>query len=95
MTLPYFLGELWIGQAEWALSGDNTLISASVVPVSAEGVQHHCGTTETLVTYEARLIMYCPQVVDDSPFILSIFATPRAVSITSKMPEGIGVMNPL
>ena len=38
MTLPYFLGKLCIGQAEWALSGGNTLISASVVPVSAEGV---------------------------------------------------------
>ena len=32
------LGRLWIGQAEWALSGDNALICASVVPMSAEGV---------------------------------------------------------
>ena len=39
--------------------------------------------------------MYCPQVVDDGPLILSIFATPQAVSITSKMLEGIGIMNPL
>ena len=60
-----------------------------------EGVQHHCRTTETLVTYEAQLIMYCPQVVDDGPLILSVFATPQAVSITGKMLEGIGIMNPL
>ena len=39
--------------------------------------------------------MYCPQVVDDGPLILSILATPRAVSITGKMPEDIGVMDPL
>ena len=38
--------------------------------------------------------MYCPQVVDDGPFILSIFATPSAVSVTGKMPEGIGIVNP-
>ena len=60
----------------------------------AEGVQPHCRTSETLVAYEAQLIMYCPQVVDDGPLILSVFATPRAVSISSKMPEGIGIMNP-
>ena len=95
MTSPYFLGKLWIGQAEWALSGDNALISASVVPMLAEGVQCHHGTTKTLVAYEAQLIMYCPQVVDDGPLVLSILATPRAVSITGKMPEGIGIMDPL
>ena len=39
--------------------------------------------------------MYCPQVVDDGPLILSVFATPQAVRITGKMPEGIGIMNPL
>ena len=39
--------------------------------------------------------MYCPQVVDDGPLILSIFAAPRAVSITGEMPEGIRIMNPL
>ena len=64
----------------WALSGDNALISASVVPMLVEGVRCHCGTTKTLVTYEAQLIMYCPQVVDDGPLILSGFAAPRAVS---------------
>ena len=63
--------------------------------MSAEGVRCHCGTTKTLVTYEAQLIMYCPQVVDDGPLILSIFAAPRAVSITGEMLEGIGIMNPL
>ena len=62
--------------------------------MSAEGVQHHRRTSETLVTYEAQLIMYCPQVVDDGPLILSIFATPQAVPITSEMLEGIGIMNP-
>ena len=61
----------------------------------AEGVQHHHGTTETLVTYEAQLVMYCPQVVDDGPLILSVFSTPRAVSVTGKMLEGIRVMDPL
>ena len=39
--------------------------------------------------------MYCPQVVDDGPLVLSILATPGAVSITGKMPKGIRVMNPL
>ena len=38
--------------------------------------------------------MYCPQVVDDSPLILSVFAAPQAVSITSEMLEGIGIVNP-
>ena len=61
----------------------------------AEGVQCHHGTTETLVTYEVQLIMYCPQVVDDGPLVLSIFAAPQAVSITGEMLEGIGIMNPL
>ena len=78
------LGGLWFGLAEWALFGDNALISASVVPMSAEGVRHHCGTTETLVTYEAQVIMYCPQVVDDGPLVLSVLAVPRAVSITGE-----------
>ena len=62
--------------------------------MTVEGVQHHHRTTKTLVTYEAQLIMYCPQVVDDGPLVLSIFATPRAVSITGKMPEAIRIMNP-
>ena len=39
--------------------------------------------------------MYCPQVVDDGPLILSVLFAPRAVSITGKMPEDIGVMDPL
>ena len=38
--------------------------------------------------------MYCPQVVDDGPLILSIFAKPWAVSITNEMPDGIVIMNP-
>ena len=63
--------------------------------MSAEGVQRYCRTTETLVAYKAQLIMYCPQVVDNGPLVLSVFATPQAVSITGKMPEGIGIMNPL
>ena len=63
--------------------------------MSAEGVQHHCGTTETLVAYKAQLVMYCPQVVDDGLLILSVFSAPRAVSVTGKMPEGIQVMDPL
>ena len=73
---------------------DTTLISTGVASMLAEGIQCHHRTSETLVAYEAQLIMYCPQVVDDGPLILSIFATPWAVSITSKMPEGIGIMNP-
>ena len=95
MTLPLLLGGSHGGPAEWALPWDNTLICAGVASMSAEGVQCHRGTTETLVAYEAQLIMYCPQVVDDSPLILSVFATPWAVCITSKMLEGIGIMNPL
>ena len=59
------LGGLWIGQAEWALSGGNTLICASMASMSAEGVQCHHGTTETLVANEAQPVMYCPQVVND------------------------------
>ena len=86
---------LQFGPAEWALFGDNALISASVVPMLAEGVQHHHGTTKTLVAYEAQLIMYCPQMVDNSPLILSVLATPQAVGKTGKMPEGIGIMDPL
>ena len=38
--------------------------------------------------------MYCPQVINDGSLVLSILSTPRAVSVTSKMPEGIGVMDP-
>ena len=74
--------------------GDNGLICAGVASMSVEGIQHHHRTSETLVAYEAQLIMYCPQVVDNGPLILSIFAAPWAVSITGKMPEGIGIMNP-
>ena len=86
MTLPLLSGQM---------PGDNTLISAGVASMSAESVQHYCRTSETLVTYEAQLIMYCPQVVDNGPLILSVFAAPRAVSITRGMPEGLGIMNPL
>ena len=89
------LGRLQIGQAEWALCGDNALICASVATMLAEGVQCHHGTTEILVACEAQLIMYCPQVVDNGHLILSVLAAPRAVSITSEMPEGIRVMDPL
>ena len=63
--------------------------------MSAEGVRHHPGTTETLVAYEAQFVMYCSQVVDNGPLILSVFSAPRAVCVTSKMPEGVGVMNSL
>ena len=61
----------------------------------AKGVRHHRWTTESLVTYEAQLIMYCPQVVDDGPLILSFLAAPWAVDITGKMLEGIRIMDPL
>ena len=64
-------------------------------PWSVEGVRCHRGTTETLVANEAQPIMYCPQVVDDGPLVLSILSAPRAVGVTGKMPEGIGVMDPL
>ena len=73
---------------------DTALISTGVVSMSAEGVQHHHRTSKTLIAYKAQLIMYCPQVVDDGPLILSLFASSQAVSITSKMPEGIGIVNP-
>ena len=89
------LGGLWVGQAEWTLSGDNALICASMASMLAEGVRCHCGTIETLVTNESQPVMYCPQVVNDGPLVLSILSTPRAVSITGKMLEGIGVMDPL
>ena len=85
MTSPLLFGQT---------PGDNALICAGVASMLAEGIQHHHRTSETLVAYEAQLIMYCPQVVDDGPLILSIFAAPWAVSITGKMPEGIGIMNP-
>ena len=55
--------------------GDNALICAGVASMLVEGIQCHCGTSKTLVAYEAQLVMYCPQVVDDGPLILSIFAT--------------------
>ena len=58
MTLPLLSGQT---------PGDNALIRASVASMSAESVQCHCRTSETLVAYEAQLIMYCPQVVDDGP----------------------------
>ena len=61
----------------------------------AEGVQHHHGTTETLVAYEAQFVMYCSQVVDDGPLILSVFSAPRAVCVTGKMPGGVRVMKSL
>ena len=32
------LGGLWIGQAEWVLSGGNALICASMASMSVEGV---------------------------------------------------------
>ena len=73
---------------------DTTLISTGVVSMSVEGIQHHCRTSKTLVAYEAQLIMYCPQVVHDGPLVLSVFATPWVVSITSETPEGIRIMNP-
>ena len=63
--------------------------------MSPEGVLHHCGTTEALVANETQPVMYCPQVVDDGALLLSILSAPRAVSISSEMPEGIGVMDPL
>ena len=95
MTSPLLLGGPCSRPAEWALPSDNALIFAGVASMLVEGVQCHHGTTETLVTYEAQLIMYCSQVVDDGPLILSIFATPQAVSITSETLEGIGIMNSL
>ena len=54
------LGGPQIGQAGWALSGDDALICAGMVSMLVEGVQCHRGTTETLVTYEAQFIMYHP-----------------------------------
>ena len=89
------LDGLWVGQAEWTLSEDNALICASMASMLVEGVQHHCGTTEALVTNETQPVMYHPQVVNDGPLILSVLSTLRAVSITSKMLEGIRVMDPL
>ena len=85
MTLPLLSG--------WTL-GDNALICAGVVSMLVEGIQCYRGTSETLVTYEAQLIMHCPQVVDDGPLILSVFATPQAVSISGEIPEGFAIMNP-
>ena len=85
MTSPLLSGQT---------QGDNTLICAGVASMLAESIQHLCRTSKTLVAYEAQLIMYCPQVVDDGPLILSIFAAPWAVSITGKMLEGIRIMNP-
>ena len=66
-----------------------------MVSMSVEGVQHHCGTTETLVAHEVQPVMYGCQVVNDGSLVLPILPAPRAVSVTGKMPEGIGVMDPL
>ena len=64
--------------------GDNALISTGVAcPCQWRASEHHRRTSKTLVAYEAQLIMYCPQVVDDGPLVLSVFAAPWAVSITS------------
>ena len=71
------LGGLWVRQAEWALSGDNALICASMASMSAEGVRYHHGTTETLVANETQPVMYCPQVVNNGPLILSVLSTSR------------------
>ena len=54
------LGRLWIGQAEWALSGGNALICAGMASMLTKGVQCHCGTTVTLVAYDAQFVMYRP-----------------------------------
>ena len=79
---------------EGGLVDDTTLIGTTVASMLAEGIRYHRRTSKTLVTYKPQLIMYCPKVVDNGPFVLSVFAAPQAVSITSKMPEGIGIMNP-
>ena len=79
-------GRLQIRQAECALSGDNTFICGGMASMSLEGVQCHHGITEALVANETQPVMYHPQVIHDSPLILSVFAEPRAVSITGKMP---------
>ena len=78
---------------KWALSRGNALIGAGMASMLVKGVRHHHGTTVTLVTYEAQFVMYHPQVVNNGTLILSIFSAPRAVGITSKMPEVIGVMS--
>ena len=82
-----------LGQLSGPLGG-TPLISTGVASMSAEGIRHHCRTSETLVACKAQLIMYCPQVVDDGSLVLSVFTAPWAVSITSEMPESIGIMNP-
>ena len=71
------------------------LICTGMASMSAEGIQCYSRTTEAPVAYEAKLVMYHPQVIDDGPLILSIFSVPRAVGITGKLPKGIGVINPL
>ena len=76
------------------LVDDTTLIGTVVMSMVVEGIRCQCRTSETLVAYEPQLIMHCPKVVDDSPFVLSIFAAPQAVSITGEMPKGIRIMNP-
>ena len=79
---------------EGGLVDDTALISTGVASMLVEGIQCHHRTSKTLVAYEAQLIVYCPQVVNDGPLILSVFAVPWAVSITSETPEGIRIMNP-
>ena len=79
---------------EGGLVDDTALLSTGVVCMSAEGIRCHRRTSKTLVAYEAQLIVYCPQVDNNGPLILSVFAAPWAVSVTSKMPEGIRIMNP-
>ena len=75
------------------LHGSNTLAHTIEMPMSAEGVHHHCGAAKTQVAHQTQFVMNCPQVVDDGPFVLSIFPTPWAVGITREAPEGLWVMN--
>ena len=45
----------------------------------ADGLQCDGWTAKTFLTYETQLVMHCPQVVDNSTFILNLIPTPGAV----------------
>ena len=74
MGLVVWNGSRWLLRKGGPVD-DTALISTGVASVSVQRASDiTAGHPKTLVTYEAQLIMYCPQVVDDGPLVLSVFA---------------------
>ena len=51
------------------------------------------GTAEALLVNQAQLVMCCPQMVDDSSFVLPFLTTPQAMGYPIEMMECIGVVD--